>query len=109
MKLFQLNEAKYAEDKSPEFSGLTAEQVIKKFFDLNDEVSTPGHSRHFEPKEGLLIQDASGGDIIQWIVFTEAEHYYGHGMWIALDHNTDKEWSVDPSKLIVSQTRILYK
>ena len=108
MKLEQLTEAKYAEDQNPQFTGLTVEQFVKKFFEYEEELSSEGHSKHFYPKDGLLVQD-SDGDNIQWLIRTEEEHASGPGNWVAIDHQSDRSWTVDPTKLIVFQAKLLYK
>ncbi len=102
MKIKQLTEAKYAEEK-PQFTGLTAEQVVKKFFDLEEEMSEEGDNKHFYAKEGLHVIDNVNGEEVKWLIFMEDR------TWISLDHDNDRQLFVNPSKFTVYQQRVLYK
>lgn len=102
MKIKQLTEAKYAEEK-PQYTGFTAEQVVKKFFDIEEELSEEGDNKHFYTKDGLHVVDNVNGEEVKWLVFMKDR------TWISLDTENDRQWFVNPAKFTVYQQRVLYK
>lgn len=110
MKIKQIIEAKYAEDKNPQHTGFTTDKVIKMFFDFEDEISdlerNPGGPIHFSPKDGLVVYDREG-NTIDWLVLHD--NVKSKWKWNAIDNNTGEDWSVDPSTFIISKTKLIYK
>lgn len=103
MKLWQLHEAKYSEPKQKaEFQNLSTEQVLGKFFDLDEEISADMSGSYFYPKNGLYVQDERHGEEVTNV-------YVQGGKIFTINHENDREWAVNPSKFFIYTTRVLYE
>ncbi len=118
MKLNQLIEAKYAKGKA-QFSNLSSEKVIGKFFDEDVEISrehAEGYdendhlfgARFFYVKSGLVVYDDRHGDNISNVVaLRKGKSRYGK--WITINHEEETEWEVNPSKFKIHMKTLVYE
>jgi len=113
MKLKQITEAKYATGK-PQFSNLSSEKVVGKFFDEEIEQSeehAEGHdendylfgARFFYVKSGLVVYDDRHGEDLSNVIAMR------DGKWITMNHEEETEWEVNPSKFKIHMTTLIYE
>ncbi len=109
MILQQLTEAKYRQPKQKaQFRNLSVEQIIDKFFVLDDEMTqddaaTSTKRRYYYPRRGLHVEDDRGSQIPH-IIF-----YPINGKFYAVDLEAYSDWEFDPSKIKVYTTQLLYE
>jgi len=113
MKLNQLLETKYATGK-PQFSNLSSEKVIGKFFDedvgqseeYSDEDDRDHHlfgARFFYVKSGLVVYDDMHSENISNVVAKR------NGKWITINHEEETEWEVNPAKFKIHMKTLVYQ
>ncbi|KKM24899.1 hypothetical protein LCGC14_1600470 [marine sediment metagenome] len=113
MKLRQIQEAKYAKGKA-QFSNLSSEKVIGKFFDEDVEMSKEHaeeydendrlfRARFFYAKSGLVVYDDRHGEHMSNVIAKR------DGKWITINHEEGTEWEVTPSKFKIYMKTIVYE
>ncbi len=113
MKIQQLIEAKYATGK-PQFSNLSSEKVVGKFFDEDVEMSRE-HAEDYEEKDyffgarffyvksGLVVYDDKLDESISNVTAMR------DGKWITTDYEGETEREVTPSKFKVHMQTLVYE
>lgn len=97
LELTGLTEAKYQQKDT--LSNLSANEVIKRFFNHEEEYDEGYHA--FVPKPSLRITDHDGHEVFYLTYSPE----YG---WENRGEGSDT-WKVDPAKFNVCETRQIYK
>ena len=118
MKIQQLIEAKYATGK-PQFSNLSSEKVIGKFFDEDVEQSKEAYeeydkddhlfgARFFYVKSGLVVYDDRHGEHINNVVLYPKKGRK-KSKWATIDHEEETEWEVNPAKFKIHMKTLVYE
>ncbi len=118
MKLRQIQEAKYAKGKA-QFSNLSSEKVVGKFFDEDIEMSrehAEGHdendhlfgARFFYVKSGLVVYDNKHGENISNVVLYPNKGRK-KGKWATINHEEETEWEVNPAKFKIHMKTLVYE
>jgi len=114
MKLKQLFEVKYAGQNRPQYTNLSAEKVVKLFFDYNKDLTqeyiddVPGFhdERFFELKAGLSGKYLRGGTDTHYDIGPYVDLFFAKDGWHVLDDSN--EYPTDPSEMIIHTTAPLY-
>ena len=113
MKIQQLLEAKYAKGKA-QFSNLSSEKVVGKFFDEDIEQSKEAAedygkdeylfgARFFYVKSELVVYDDRHEESISNVIAKR------NGKWITTNYEGENEWEVIPSKFKVYMQTLVYE
>ena len=119
MKIKQITEARLSKPK-PQYKNLSAEKVVQMFFNediaqskdyADTEMYDPEDhlhgTRHFYVKDGLVVlDDRFGESISNVILFPKGK---GKEKWLTMNHETEREWWVNPAKFEIDMTTPVYR